>query len=950
MPDFTQGKYNNCKDWIRKQKENHYSWDEIKKCCVNDDDVSNAFKDLKYSYMVVPLDMTLKDWSDLVSVMEQDYIELIPSDVEGIYTNAGPVDYPVPSGMHDGWVQYIKLLKGEKDGKRRMTDRSVSELESNCYWILNRIRKDTREKGPQKGLVMGSVQSGKTSAMIGLVTMAAHYDWNFIIILSGTIENLRVQTRNRFVKDIQRCQDADWHFLESSSNEDYLKDISENKYLLLRDAKLNFSEPDTVKRSPFHETYVMTCLKQASRLRKLLKWLHSEAGSASRLRILVIDDEADQASINTAKMSDAEIKNRTAINQLIIDLANGVDEDGGKSNFQALNYIAFTATPYANVLNEAYKESLYPKDFIMCLPENDSYFGSKVIWGSKKDDDYPGMDIIRVISDESDKAIKMISKGEYCPLPEDFKDSVAWFICCVAVLRLKKWKKPISMLINTSTGNMAHFNMYESLKTWMEQDRTNGDLKSRCNNVYERETKKFTYLSFENAYGSYELLESVDKTYPSFSEIEGEINELLSEKAQNIEVVDDKETPLHYSSKSVHVCVDNCKARKYADDSEVQLRIVYPDDEQLDMLDKAPAFIVIGGNTLSRGLTIEGLVSTYFSRNSNQADSLMQMARWYGYRKGYELLPRIWMTPKVITKYKLLEEIDEKLRKTLADYKKMGKNPSKIYPAVMSTSAISKFLLTAKNKSQNMIPMDMDFSGDSYETTEFYDDTQKLLNNLKLTESFIEKLGKPEKSKVYPESSYIWKLIPSKDVLNYLDTYEEYKPCNFNDQIRDFISWMKKENSKDRYLEWNVAVCGSSTFKGQKWVISGMDCEFGKVERTKLKRINTHIDIGSMRSGKDGVCDVDPDKCENVIYLNEGKKGKHIEFVRGKLGYSDIPLLLLYCIDKDGGTDKEHKVRVDTKVDIIAYSVIIAGDSSLTDHVESVVVRSPEEDDDDIEE
>ena len=65
-------------------------------------------------------------------------------------------------------------------------------------------------------------------------------------------------------------------------------------------------------------------------------------------------------------------------------LANGVDEDGGKSNFQALNYIAFTATPYANVLNEAYKESLYPKDFVMCLPENDSYFGSKVIWGSKK--------------------------------------------------------------------------------------------------------------------------------------------------------------------------------------------------------------------------------------------------------------------------------------------------------------------------------------------------------------------------------------------------------------------------------------------------------------------------------------------------------------------------------------------------------------------------------------
>jgi hypothetical protein len=942
--------YKTSVDWIIKKKKEQYTWDEIKKLCVPEEKFDEEFQKMKCPLMYAPMDMTPEEWIILVSEVESSYIEIDKDSVNGIYAESSVVSYPIPSGAHDAWVLYEKKLEGKLDGKIRMSQDSIKNLTESCNWLLNRIRKDTREKGPQKGLVMGSVQSGKTAAMIGLVTMAAHYDWNFIIILSGTIENLRVQTRDRFINDISRCQDADWHFLESSSNEDFLKDISDNKTISIRDARFNFSEPNTFVKDRYHETYVMICLKQASRLDKLLHWLHSDKTIASRLRILIIDDEADQASINTANMTDPEKINRTAINNKIMNLANGVGEDGTKSNFQAINYISFTATPYANVLNEAYKDSLYPKDFIMCLPENNSYFGSKAIWGSKEEEEFPGMDIIRPVPDEAYKKINKISKGDDTVFPKEFEEAVAWFICCVAALRIKDWKKPISMLIHTSIGNQAHFRFYEALKLWFEKNRKNGSVLSLCREVYEKETSSFSYESLVESYSLYEDLEYVDKAYPTFEELIPEIQIILNEQFKNIEIVSDDNNPLEYSETGIHVCVDNCSARKYADDSDIQLRIIYPNDEKLNNMKKTPAFIVIGGNTLSRGLTIEGLVCTFFTRNSNQADSLMQMARWYGYRKGYELYPRIWMTPKVIEKYKVLELVDEKLRKTLSSYKEMGKDPKVLFPAVMSTSSIARFLITAKNKSQFMVPCSMDYSCESYEVTEFIQDSTILKENLNLTEEFLCKLGEPEKSNVYPERSHIWKNISTEIILEYIFSFKEYSPSRFTDQMRDFISWFGKENENGNYKYWNVAVCGSSIYKGDKWIINGLNVKLGKVERTKLKDVTTHIDIGSMRSGKDGICDIDADSCTDKASLNLGKKGKNVEAIRGKLGYSDIPLLLIYCISKDGGKPSERKTKLGIESDLIGYSIIIGGEPTYKDHIQSVVVSVPQEDEDDIEE
>ena len=131
----------------------------------------------------------------------------------------------VPVETGSAWVRYKNFLLGKNTGKQMMSSNSVDILENNCHWMLNHIERDTRATGPVKGLVMGSVQSGKTANMIGLVTMAAHYNWNVFIVLSGTIENLRKQTRDRFLSDLKMSGGLSWHILDYTNNPVYMIEV-----------------------------------------------------------------------------------------------------------------------------------------------------------------------------------------------------------------------------------------------------------------------------------------------------------------------------------------------------------------------------------------------------------------------------------------------------------------------------------------------------------------------------------------------------------------------------------------------------------------------------------------------------------------------------------------------------------------------------------------------------
>lgn len=938
MSSFAGAEFIKCKQWVAEKIQNGYSWEEVAHFCVTSNEEA-VFDRLQNEELIIPPNMVFSEWREFIDTIRMNYFPIV--DLYGI-SDGNTNKLPVPTDSGSAWVKYKEHLLGRYSGRPRMSEPAVDMVENNCHWILNHLDRDTRSTGPVKGLVMGSVQSGKTANMIGLVTMAAHYDWNVFIVLSGSIDNLRKQTRDRFFKDLKQSGGLSWVVLDYTNNADYMVDIQTHEKYMTDDLKLNIFQSGKTTNQWMYR-YVFVCLKNSRRLKNLISWLHSNKAKTARMRILIIDDEADQASINTEKMGtpqDEDEIERTAVNQLIINLIKGNDAEGVVSNavFQAINYISFTATPYANVLNEAYKDSLYPSNFICSLPESFEYFGPKAIWGSKQDEDYSGLNILREIPYSEINELKKIHNRQTSVLPHEFKNAIAWFLCAASILRKRGRKKPVSMLIHTTSIQNGHFEEYELMKDWLLTGNNKGEILDLCEQVYSEEKDEFRLSDLKEGFPKYAKLAEVCDEFPAFSDLKDDIEMMLKEVV-NIGLGEERE--LSYHENGIHICVDNCRANKYAEEGTF-LRVVYPTEEKLAHMNKAPVFIVLGGNTLSRGLTIEGLVCTYFARNVNQADTLMQMARWFGYRGGYELLQRIWMTYPVQEKFELIEEIDEKLKREFEDFMRKGKSPSLFGPKIMSSSKIARFLLTSKTKSQNMIPCDVDFSGDSYEVTQYENDEKGLNDNINVTDEFLSGLGLAEKSDAI-DSSFTWIGVDSDYVISgFLNRYKVFKCSPLFVDIPIFIEWMKQMNNEGKYLKWNIAIAGDKE-SASRWVISGADV--GKIERSKKKKQTNFIDIGSLRSGRDVLSDIcvrelSQDK-KDLFYAGK-KSGKNLIGLRYKLGMEDVPLLLLYRIDKDKGKESKYRTGINTIHDIIGFSIVISGQETGSDYVKTVRVRMPE--------
>ena len=157
--------------------------------------------------------------------------------------------------------------------------------------------------------------------------------------------------------------------------------------------------------------------------------------------------------------------------------------------------------------------------------------------------------------------------------------------------------------------------------------------------------------------------------YPEYDEIAAQVRIILGDGISHIQLGDDGDLTYH---KGIHLCIDNCVNNGISDGMHV--RLAYPESGK--MPSPAPAFIVVGGATLSRGLTLEGLMSTFFIRSVGQADTLMQMGRWFGYRKNYELLPRIWMTEKTKEQFEFLSALDQELRDEIQYMDINGRSPA----------------------------------------------------------------------------------------------------------------------------------------------------------------------------------------------------------------------------------------------------------------------------------
>lgn len=929
MPDFTLPTYDKSREWIKSSRERGLDWDVIKLARKADNAGLEQFLINQEDMNFWP-PLTVDEWKELVMLQknaEENARNISFRRGFALIHNRSEVNtVTVPKDEFSSWQLYKKKLLS--DGFKKDT---VEEIENTTLKILRRLSNDTTTTGPVKGLVIGNVQSGKTANMAALMAMAADWGWNMFIVLSGTIENLRIQTQNRLFNDLNQQGTIFWRSLEHLSKS---VDISQ------RAQSLHFD-------SASKERYFTVCLKNSSRLSKLIQWAQADPHKQRQMKILVIDDEADQAGINTGNV-DAE--ERKKINKLICALVNGKNEKNEdiEYSYQAMNYIGYTATPYANILNEASEESLYPRSFITTLTVSKEYFGPQQIFGYSGEDEetrFEGMDIVRTIDQYELDEIKEIHDGFTENTPESLIDAVCWFLCGVSCMRIWGYKKPVSMLVHTSQITAHHSMIAEVINDWLI-DTVHDEIIDRIQTVWERETLAFTLETFREQYPSYDRPDEAINDYPDFEDVLEQIEIILNDGISHIQLGDDGDLTYH---KGIHLCIDNCTNTGINNDG-MHVRLAYP--EAGKMPSPAPAFIVVGGATLSRGLTIEGLMSTFFLRSVGQADTLMQMGRWFGYRKNYELLPRVWMTQKTRLQFEFLAALDQELRDEIQYMDVNGRSPAEYGPKVKNSPKVSFIRITAKNRMQHATDSTMDYSGASNQTYLFDSDEEVLNANIELTESFLSGLGGVwEKSgtESYNRNSVIWKGVPFEVIRPFIEQFRFQQRLSVFNDTKPLLNWIEKMTETQKLGDWNVIVAGKNDSNNGTWTLPGGQV-INKVKRTRKipnEADQAILNIGALRDPRDLIADIDLDmisdsetRSEIEEYISSGESKGAMAY-RDKAGLETTPQLIIYRVDKNSSVNRVGHTRqnLEAPADLVGLCLYIPGGRIGTSYASTVSIK-----------
>lgn len=914
--DFTEGNYMYVWEWIHRQRKRNIEWQKImfglgendgnvpsflQKKILEDDWPENINKDIYYEI-----------------VQEQKRIE----DNQDSGFISSPADKPngmLPSLIDDSaWQCYKRTLEDNK-----FDFETVQSIENSTSKILSHLSNNTsmlERENVVKGLVIGNVQSGKTANMEALMSMTADNGWNMYIILSGTIENLRKQTQNRFKNDLFKHPGAiKWDEIDRP-------ELGKSKSL----HELYLNKSDNIR-------YFTVCLKNSTRLNRLINWLQSDRNQMKNMRILVIDDESDQAGVNTADIDEEE---KTKIYACITNLINQRKANGevADEKYGAMNYVGYTATPYANMLNDPRCESLYPKNFISTLSVSRQYFGPQQIFGNS-DLGYKGLSVINEIDDEEINNITDLhSEKDTDELPDTLKDSLLWFICGTACMRFKNSKKPVSMLIHTSQKTEHHNNIAMAIQNWLDVTAVD-EIISGCEIIWKEQTDKFNYEKLREQYFDYKEDGKTMNVYPSFAEIKPYIIEMLTtndKKYTHIELSDNSRQSKKEFSKGIHICVDNCKnnvPKNNPDDgSYYHLRLAYPTEE--DNLDYAASFIVIGGATLSRGLTIEGLISSYFLRSVKQADSLMQMGRWFGYRKGYELLPRMWLTENTIKQFSYLSSMDHELRETIREMEEAKKSPYDYRIKILLPKERNLIDITSKKKMQS-VKERRDYSGTYKQTYKFDNNEETLKHNIDIFEKFLDVLGKPnpEGKNKYGEYAQIWRSIDVDVILGFL---EKYKFSEVLPECVNVIKWIKSDNIKKILSSWNVVLSGNKTESERLGKYEHNGYFVNKVNRskfsTKMEEDDKVINLGTLRNPYDLLADIDLIKNPDLEKVIKETPTNKVKQVRRRSAEKETPQLLIYVVSANSVAEpgEENRTDLNTEHDLIGLSINIPEQSVST--------------------
>lgn len=880
--DVSDKKFQKCIAYIKNARSNKTTWEKIKYCGTSDEEGLKRF--LEERKTNDNWDVDVVEWYELVETTKNvdevstfGFIGSPKKEIKPVYCADGSI-----------WQKYKDLLS-EKYGFSYST---IQNIEESSNKIIHQLEQSTNQDDPVIGMVVGNVQSGKTANIAAVIAMAADYGYNFFIVLTGMIDKLREQTKTRLLSDLNSdyCN-VKLNFIDHLSGQSKYDNKLQN---------LDLGENSI-------ERYITVCLKNSRRLNDLLGWLNSDGKSKEKLKVLLIDDEVDHAGINTKNIENDE---QTKVSRSIKNIVFARDDYDRKNYpYKCMNYIGYTATPYANFLNETGVNTLYPKNFISTLRQSNMYIGPMQIFGI--DGINNGLGIVNIINQNDIYLIENRLNNKISDLPESLEEAILWFICTIAIFRFWKLYRPVSMLIHTSQKISSHDNIDASIYSYFNN--TNADyLLKKIESVFNKQTKVFTIDDFKLEMPDYKCNEDI-KNYPNFEDILPYIKVILSFRTTRIKL--DHNDKLYYTE-GIHICVDNCQRREL--NGDIQMRIIYPDKND-EIMKKTPAFIVIGGATLSRGLTLEGLTTSYFLRTVKQADTLMQMARWFGYKQGFEILSRIWLSSNTVAMFRMLAKLDYDLRNELIDLELKGLTPKDYSPRLNSFPNYKILNITAKNKMQSAIEYNTTFYKMSSETTWFYRDNSKIISNYELTINFLNSLGKTNNQRIKKfknpflnnSNKLIWFDVDYKKVINYISELEIPMQAARHQNYNEFINWFGAEFEKNNIGNWTV-IAGGLKEINNNFVSLDSGIKINLESRTRFEKntsdkdYSKFIDINNITQPNDKLMDID---CSNLAdFQIEELKSNGLKFskIREKYASNKNPLLIVYIVDKDSGKGKKY--------------------------------------------
>lgn len=729
--------------------------------------------------------------------------------------------YTGPQAKDRCWPAIVAELR--KNGWPQ--DPAIDDLDDSSTRVVSLLNHPKERLFSTRGLVVGYVQSGKTTNFTSVMAKAADRGYKLFIVLAGIHNGLRRQTQARLVQQLVEPNPAMWSQL-TGLDKDFTPTENPASYF----GKSN-------------KTHVLCVVKKnATVLRKLARWLEKASDYLGDCPALIIDDEADQATVATK-----------SINPLILSIMGCLPKSA---------YVGYTASPFANLLIDPSAANLYPKDFIVNLPKPAGHFGTEVLFGRYAlDGDDPeqvddGHDMIRSIPEDDVPCVRPESRADvegFEPVITDtLRSAVEYFWLVTAARRVRGIGNPHNtMLIHTSVNTSVHNSFrrpLEHLRDTAAQSLEDAGFVARLHHLWDWENARVPAEDF-------------GETKVAFGQLVQELPGVLA---------------------SCRVIMDNSSS-----------------EDRLDYENGPVVAIAVGGNTLSRGLTLEGLSVSYFVRAVSAYDTLLQMGRWFGFRNGYADLPRIWMTDELAEWFRHLATVETEMRRDIDTYMTEDETPLTFAVRLRTHPALR---VTAAAKMRDAVTAASSYGGKRVQTHYFHINANWLRGNIHaahtLVAASVAHAGRVDERPT--DGRYVFREVPHDLVIDFLSAYKfhEKSPENDADLIIDYIR--KRVSTAGSLQRWNVAIVGNP--KGEDFAFaSGVSVGLNTRARLAIPNpVPDFADIKTLMSRRDAGVDLSgevgklPD--EGIMDLR-------------RLQLPNTGLLVLYPIDKVSDPSPSKKLR-----------------------------------------